>query len=189
MPSIELPREMRHSDVPWLTKEEVQRAIETAEGRLRAFIQIAYYTAGRRRSIERLRKSQIDLKLSRVNLRAPDETTAQRTSKKRRPIVPLFPEIRPVVERLMDESKSEWLFGEPISMYRRFSNYMKSIGLGGKGNPHILRHSRATHLLLDGVPIYDVARLLGDTITTVDRVYAHHSSEDLAGTIKRLQGK
>jgi integrase len=188
MPSIELPREVRHSDVPWLTKEEVQRAIHTADVRLKAFIQIAYYTAGRRRSIERLRKSQIDLKLSRINLRAPDETTAQRTSKKRRPVVPLFPEIRPVVERLMNESKSEWLFGEPISMYRRFSNHMKSIGLGEKGNPHILRHSRATHLLLDGVPIYDVARLLGDTITTVDRVYGHHSSEHLAGTIKRLQG-
>src|SRR5262249_23159514 len=44
MPSIDLPAEVRHPDTPWLTREEVQRAIETAEGRLNAFIQIAYYT-------------------------------------------------------------------------------------------------------------------------------------------------
>jgi integrase len=183
MPSVELPREPHH-EARWLTKDELRRAIdECQDTRLKAFIQIAYYTAGRRQSIETLRKAQIDLRQSRINLRGPTETTLQRKSKKRRPIVPLHPAIRPVVERLMIDSPNEWLFGDTKSMYHRFADHMERLGLDQKRNPHILRHSRATHLLQDGVPIYDVARLLGDTIATVDRVYGHHSPEHLAETL------
>jgi integrase len=183
MPSVELPPEARR-EAAYLTKEELRRVIETCtDARLKAFIQIAYYTAGRRKSIERLRKEQIDLKQSRINLRAPDETTLQRKSKKRRPIIPLFQEIRPVVERLMIDSLNEWLFGDTLEMHHRFKKHLRGLGLGGRDNLHILRHSRATHLLQDGVPIYDVARLLGDTIATVDRVYGHHSPDHLAETL------
>jgi site-specific recombinase XerD len=83
----------------------------------------------------------------------------------------------------MIDSRTEWLFGEPKKMYDGFKNHMETLGLGDKAFPHILRHSRATHLLQEGVPIYDVARLLGDTIATVDRVYGHHSADHLAETI------
>jgi integrase len=183
VPSIETPREAQE-ETPWLTKSELRRAIdECRDPKLKAFIQTAYYTAGRRRSIETLRKEQIDLRHGRINLRAPDETVIQRKSKKRRPIVPLFPQIRPVVERLMIDSPTEWLFGEPKKMYDGFKSHMQLLGLGCKAFPHVLRHSRATHLLQDGVPIYDVARLLGDTIATVDRVYGHHSADHLAETV------
>ena len=183
MPSVELPAEARR-EASYLTKDELRRVIDTCtDARLKAFIQIAYYTAGRRKSIERLRKEQIDLRQSRINLRAPDETTLQRKSKKRRPIVPLFPEIRPVVERLMVDSSNELLFGDTLEMHHRFKKHLRGLGLGGRDNLHILRHSRATHLLQDGVPIYDVARLLGDTIAIVDRVYGHHSPDHLAETL------
>jgi integrase len=157
MPSIELTPEA-HQEAAWLTKDELRRVIETADGKLKAFIRIAYYTAGRRASVENLRKSQIDLRQGRINLRAPDETVIQRKSKKRRPIVPLFPEIRSLIERLMMDSRTEWLFGEPSGMYRPFRKHLTRLGLEHKAFPHVLRHSRATHLLQDGVSVYDVAR-------------------------------
>jgi integrase len=40
-------------------------------------------------------------------------------------------------------------------------------------HPHRLRHSYATHLLEDGVPIHHVAELLGDTVATVEGTYSH----------------
>jgi site-specific recombinase XerD len=43
----------------------------------------------------------------------------------------------------------------------------------------MIRHSRASHLLQDGEDLWKVARLLGDTVATVERVYAHVLPEHL----------
>ena len=100
-------------------------------------------------------------------------------------MVPISPEIRSTVERLLEANRnSEWLFGDPRKMYRPFRELMEGLGLPQKANPHVMRHSRATHLLLAGVPLYDVAKLLGDTVATVERVYGHHSPDYLAAAIE-----
>ena len=185
MPSIEMPRETPREEV-WLTQAEFLVARTAAAGALRDFIDVAYYTAARRASVERLTRFQVDLANSRINLSSPNESANQRRSVKRRPVVPIDPEIRPTVERLMTANKdSEWLFGTPRSMYRAFKGHMTKLELGAKSNPHILRHSRATHLLQAGVDIYSVARLLGDTVATVERVYGHHSPDYLADAITK----
>jgi integrase len=185
MPSIELPSESQQ-ETPWLTVDELGHAISTAPtSRLWRFIRILYYTAARRHSIEAMTKSQVDLKHGLLNLRSPDESVLQRHSKKRRPIVPIHPEIRPDIEQLMVESPNQWLWGDDMDMYKQFTTHMKKIGLGHKGHPHVLRHSRATHLLHQGVQIFDVAKLLGDTVGTVERVYGHACLESLSQTIRR----
>lgn len=183
MPSIELPREPRRDEV-WLSKAELERVIATAGGQLKDFILIAYYTGARRASVEQLTRAQIDLRAGRINLTSGHETQAQRHSKKRRPVVPIHPRIRPVIERLMDVNRdSVYLFGNCYDMYPRFHAHLIELGLPAKAYPHILRHSRATHLLEDGVNIYDVAKLLGDTISTVEKTYGHHSVDHLAATL------
>lgn len=183
MPSIELPQEAAQEEI-YLTQAELARAREAATGRLRAFMDVAYYTAARRESVERLTKFQVNLAQGRINLTAPTETANQRRSKKRRPVVPIDPKLRPTIEALMDDSPNEWVFGSPASMYRPFRTHLEKLGLGAKAFPHVLRHSRATHLLQSGVQIYDVAKLLGDTVATVQRVYGHHCPDYLAAAIK-----
>lgn len=141
MPSIELPAEQRgaHEAAPWLTVEEVQRAItEAPTERLRRFIRILYYTAARRASIERLTTFQVDLRAGRINLRRPDETALQRRSKKRRPIVPIHPEIRPDIEHLLAATDNQFLWGDEADMYRAFTTHLTKLGLGDRANPHIL---------------------------------------------------
>lgn len=165
MPSVERPSEPRTTTVQWLTKEQIRAALDKADGKLRDFILIAYYTGARRASIENLRCSQIDLKHGVIDL----QPAGGSVTKKRRPKVPLFPEIRPTIERLMIEANGGALLGE--NMYVRFVALMDSLGV--EAHPHMLRHSRASHLLMDGEPIFKVARLLGDTVATVERVYAH----------------
>lgn len=188
----------------YLTREEWIRvrdaAIEAAQRagnrpreqarrqKLADFMIIAYDTASRRGAVERMTRFQVNLKTGRVNLRSPHETPQQTRSKKRRVVVPIGDEARPVYERLLEANKdSEWLFGQPSDMYWPFRNHMERLGLGHKSHPHIIRHSRATHLLQAGVSIYDVARLLGDTVATVERVYGHHSPEFLGETLKRAK--
>lgn len=181
MPSIELPPETPAEKIKWLTKPELALAIKEATGNLQDFIVVAYYTAARRASIERLTRFQVDLTGNCINLRSADETANQRRSKKRRPMVPIDPKLRPTIERLMlEHADSKWLFGKRLAMYRPFHKHMIKLGMADRANPHILRHSRATHMLLDGVSIYKVAKLLGDTIATVERVYGHATPDELA---------
>lgn len=185
LPQIELPTEERGAEVMWLTKEQLAEALSRAamlaqkdeptviETHLHDFVLLAYYTAARKRSIEKLTKFQVDLANGRINLMPP----GARTTKKRKPVVPIYDEIRPAIERLM-ETPGGYLFGGAHDFYRQFRKLMA--GMGIEAHPHMLRHSRATHMLHDGEDIYKVARLLGDTLTTVDRVYAHSSPEFLA---------
>lgn len=184
MPAIELPPEAE-GEAAWLTHDELNTVFAKAEGVTQDFVTLAYYTAGRRASIERLMKVQVDLKAGTINLRSPFETQAQRRSKKRRPVVPIDPLLRPTIERLMARD-GQFLVGNGKSVYERVHVFLKGLKLPeGKTHPHVFRHSRATHLLQAGVPIYDVARLLGDTVQTVERVYGHHSPEVLAQALKK----
>lgn len=183
MPSVELPAAY-HKEAEWLTEKELATVLRYAEPDLHDFIMLQYHTGARRTSVERLTPFQVDLARNRINLRRPDETILERNSRKRRPIVPIDPAIRPIIERLMRENGSTgWLFGREQDFYKRFRRLMIDLGMSGKTRPHILRHSRATHLLHQGVPLYDVAKLLGDTIATVERVYGHHCPDYLGRAI------
>lgn len=143
---------------------------------LHDFVLVSSYTGARRKAVERLTTFQVNLATGRINLRP----SGQKQTKKRKPIVPVYPEIREVLERLLErakDNKTEYVFGGPHDFYRRFAKLMANIGVDG--HPHMLRHSRATHMLMDGEPMYKVARLLGDTIATVERNYGHHEIEFL----------
>ena len=116
-PQVELPVEGHSEEVKWLTKTEVQNALKRTDGEFHDFILISYYTAARRRSVENLTKFQVDLENSRINLMAP----GGRATKKRKPIVPIYPEILPAIERLM-QTPGERLFQHPkelLSLVRR----------------------------------------------------------------------
>lgn len=182
LPSIEMPPESPGRQV-WLTKRELRNAIDGAPLQLSAFIQVAYYTGARRASVENLTRAQVDLRAGRINLTSDAETGNERRSKKRRPVVPIDPRMRATIEQLMidaEERGDQYLFTRR-DMYRPFREHMEQFGY--PSNIHVLRHSRATHLLQDGVAIYDVARLLGDTVATVEKTYGHHSADHLASTI------
>jgi integrase len=50
-------------------------------------------------------------------------------------------------------------------------------------SPHALRHTWATLASRAGIPLFQVAGVLGDSLPTVMRVYAHHSPEHLRGAV------
>lgn len=175
-PLIELPSENRSTEVKFLTKDQVKALLSAASGHLRDFILLAYYTAARRESIERLTRFQVNLETGRINLLP----RGARVTKKRKPVVPIYEEIQPTVKRLYDEAVGEFLFPHGIDFYKPFALLAQACGF--KAHPHMLRHSRATHMLMDGEDIYKVARLLGDNVKTVDDVYGHAVPEFLETT-------
>ena len=177
-PHIELPPSTTRGvdeQAPFYSKDELKRMLTAATGELQIFIVLAYWTGARRASIENLTREQVLWDQKRILLMRP----GKRATKKRQPIVPILPQIEPVLAKLMETGGESRLF-RTKNFYRPFRSLAESLGLGKRCNPHLLRHSRATHLLQAGKSIYAVSRLLGDTVSTIERVYGHHSADYLA---------
>ncbi len=170
MPIIEMPK-VSKKKIETFTQAQVAEMIASADGLFRAFLVLLYFTAARREAIRDLRVEQVDLENRILHLQ-PDG--AMETAK-RKATVPILEQMVPYLEFLVMVSEDGRLFPERFDVYRRFKTLCKNVGL--EGHPHVFRHSRATHLLQSGVPIYKVARLLGDSTDTVERTYGHTSPE------------
>lgn len=170
-PVVELTEGAPPDDAKWLTRDEVKALHATATGAIKDFVTLAYYTAARRAAIETLRVDQVNLATGRINFRPAGAAV----TKKRRALQAIHPATKTTLERLVREAQDGWLFGPSVDFYRAYREAARAAGIEDeRAHPHVLRHSRATHLLMDGRPPYAVAQLLGDTLTTVLRVYGHH---------------
>jgi integrase len=61
---------------------------------------------------------------------------------------------------------------DPNNIRRTMRTLAKKLGLASFA-PHDWRHTIASHMIRNGVPLAVVADTLGDTIQTIERVYAH----------------
>lgn len=170
MPVVELPRVVKKR-VAAFTQAQVTEMIASASGVFKAYLVLLYFTAARREAIRELRVEQVDLANKVLHLHPEG---AMETAK-RKATVPILPQMVPYLEFLVMLAENGRLFPETFDAYRRFKTLCRKVGV--EGHPHIFRHSRATHLLQAGVPIYQVARLLGDTVATVERTYGHTSPD------------
>jgi len=178
IPTIEYPNVDTNREI-WLFKDEFRIYRDTKNADIRDFIDTMYFTGSRRRAVEQLSWNQVDLGNGLIRLAKDGE----KKTKKRRPTVPIVPALREILERREMLADTDYVFGHSGSRYkslvRRASNagllYLKARDGRPEGRfcPHTIRHTRATHLLQDGVDIYAVAKLLGDTIRTVETTYGH----------------
>lgn len=181
MPSIKLPVGKllgQDEQAPYYTKPELEALIKAADGELRWIIELLYLTGARRNSIVDLERSQVKWDQKQIILQKP----TKRATKKRQPIVPILPAMEAPLKAAWaaSEGRERLFVMDGQAFYRRFTSLCSDLGFEDRAHPHVLRHTRATHLLQDGVSLYDVARLLGDTMATIERVYGHHSAHDLA---------
>ena len=77
----------------------------------------------------------------------------------------------------------------PKYVYRVVKKYLGSVSTNDKKNPHILRHSFATHLSNNGADINAVKELLGHSSLASTQVYTHNSIEKLREVYKQSHPK
>lgn len=183
-PAIEAPAAARPRD-RWLTRDEAARLLVACQApHVRLFVALGLYTAGRSGALLELTWPQVDFDRGVIDLGAG-------TGNKNRAPVPLVDELRP---RLLEarsgatcDAVVEFAGGAVASVKTGFHAACRRAGLAGV-TPHTLRHTAATWMAIGGVPIRDIARYLGDSERTTERVYAKHSPDYLRGAAKVLGG-
>jgi integrase len=161
----------------WLTRREAAALLRAADHQhLRRFILLGLYTGTRSGAILRLTWDHVDLASGVLSRRAAGEVEDAR---KRTPRVRLGKRILSHLRRWrrLDPPGIRYLChyeGRPVVRLRKsFSAAVRRAGLAGV-IPHTLRHTRATWMMQQGVPIWEAAGSLGMTIAVLERIYGHH---------------
>jgi integrase len=115
------------------------------------------------------------------------ETT--KSGKKR--YVPINPIVRDTLTKLMREQRGEFVFcdekGQPLNahhIYRDFHRSQKRAGFTKLIRFHDLRHTFASHFMMNDGNIYDLQKILGHSTLEMTQRYAHMSPDHLAEAIK-----
>jgi integrase len=166
----------------WLKREEVAMLIERAKSpHIRLFIKIAVSTAARSGAILDLKWDQLDLEMRIIDF-------GRGYGNKRRSVVPMNDEVYQSLIEAKELAQTDHVIeynGRPTRAIKKaFSRLCESCGI--KASPHVLRHTAATWLVMDGVPLSEVARLLGDSEKTVETVYGKHSPDYLRRAVRAL---
>lgn len=88
-----------------------------------------------------------------------------------------------------DEDGGEYMRLTSRSIQRLISKYAKLAGITKKVTPHLLRHSFATDLLINGADIRSVQAMLGHSSITTTQMYTHVTDQQLREVHKAFHGK
>lgn len=186
---FELPRQPPPKD-RWLTQDEVRRLSKAARRfpHIRAFITLSICTAARQSALLELTWDRVDLKARRVRLALGD---AQDDARKARAVVPINRRAYRYL-RVLDYQKTcpyviEWGGDRVRSIKKGFAAACKLAKVTG-ATPHTLRHTAASWMAMDGVPMFEISKYLGHSDTRItERRYAHLSPEHLQEAAKSLR--
>lgn len=179
-PKIKLPpKPVPRQD--FMTRSEAARFLWHARRtpHLARFFLIGWYTGSRRSVITGLKWTMVNLE---TGIMQRKERGAVQT-KKRSPPVKLGNRILAHLRRWRrsDDKNTTHIVNfrgrgidRPVSSWDRIR---EAAGLPDYVTPHVLRHSRATHALKQGVSPWEVANALGMSVTVLMNHYGHHAPD------------
>jgi integrase len=185
VPHIEVPSTPPPRD-RWLTRAEADRLLESALAlHVRTFLALALYTAGRAGAIRELTWQQVDFDAGFIDLGSV-------AGGKGRAVVPIAERLRPFLLAARQAATCEYVIehngGAVASVKTGTRAAARRAGIAGV-TPHVLRHTAATWMAQAGIPIDQIARLLGHADPRVTwRTYAKHSPDYLRDAIAALSG-
>lgn len=166
------PLKENNARTRFLTAEELQKLISVANPFLKLIILLAVNTGMRRGEMMGLKWTQVNWENKTIYL------TKTKGNKRRE--IPMNGTAEWVLQQLK-RGNSEWVFckdsGEKYGNWRKaFQNAVKKAGLKDF-RFHDLRHTFASHLVMNGKDLYTVQQLLGHATATMTQRYAHLSME------------
>lgn len=165
----------------WATPKQVRQFIDSIKlPHIKLFALLAAHTLSRKSAILELTWDRVDLKRNRIDFNVPGRVKTI----KRRVEVPI---VSHELKTALKMAKRYATTDRVIEYQGKAGSGMISIGFNRAAKrakmtwltPHILRHSGAIALAQKGVSLIDIAGIMGDNVTTVQRHYLKHSPEHL----------
>jgi integrase len=174
-----------------LSREEFQRLLSLIrENWFRELILFAVCTGLRQAEILNLRWADIDLDRRLVSI---ESRPTWKTKMGKRRVVPLSETAHVLLCAKLGKSLSEYVFtlnDQKISggyVSHKFKRYIRAANLSNQRlRFHSLRHSFATWLVQDGVPLAEIQKLLGHSSVQVTEKYSHLAGSELHSAVNRL---
>jgi integrase/recombinase XerD len=174
---IPMPKGTRR--IEFLSKDEIKKLLAAAADKplYQAFLEFMLATGCRRGEFYNLKWKDIN------------HTYIEFNGKTGRRTFPLQPHIQKILDKIWNYQgkHSAWVLSDrcgrhfkgldtPSKIARR---YIDKAGLKKTYVGHTLRHTFASHLVMEGIPIYTVSKLLGHTNVNTTERYAHLSPEQI----------
>lgn len=190
VPAFDLPSEGAPRD-RWLRVPEVQKLLDAAVALRRGgrmskgerFLWLALETAGRKEALLELTWDRVDFDIGIIDLNRP----GRRVTKKRRAIVAISDALRPVLERMKREAVNDHVLDNEADVWRTVAGIAERAGIPDV-SPHVLRHTAATHMARRGVPLWTIAKVLGNSLAMVEKVYAKWQPDAGRSAVNAISG-
>jgi site-specific recombinase XerD len=175
----------------YLSQDEINVLLAVCKGQLKIMVLIGLYAGLRSGEICQLEWQDIDLakKLLRV---ANDETRTTKSKKTR--YIPMNDVLIQVLEAFKDSQqnpegrlfirKSKQPMDVNAFWWSLHGAYKKASIQGA--HVHTLRHTFASHLVMNGVDLYTVSKLLGHSKVQTTQIYAHLAQDHLRHSVNKL---
>lgn len=186
--TIELPKIPRR-DIEILDYQELERLLAAPKGdnfrtlRDRAVLETLFSTGLRLAELCNLNRT-INLKQGEISVRGKgDKLRVVFLSDKAKKALKDYLQRRkdPEEALFISLSKSGQVIGRitPRAVQRLIDHYARQAGIAKKVHPHLLRHSFATDLLINGADLRSVQELLGHANITTTQIYTHLTNKEL----------
>lgn len=188
-PFIELPPASPARE-RWLTREEAWRLGWAAVRhwspgepfpRAWRFIMLALGTASRKGALLAMRREQIDMAGGVIYL----NPKGRNQTNKRRARVPIADWLRPILAEMLKQIPDKpdaFVLDHGGVIRTAFDSACAAAGLEDV-TPHTLRHTWGTWAAQAGVSFFDMAGVMGDSVTTIQKTYAHHNPDYLRSAV------
>ena len=178
IPLIELPEPSKPRE-QWATLDQLDMLLEKAPrgSRVERFLWLAIETGARRSAILSLKWDAICFTRGLI-----DFSQGARDTKKRRAVVPISDRLMPVLKEAYSSRTTSYVLDSPGEIRKSYGRVVKEADLEWI-TPHVIRHSWASNAAMAGVPFVEIARVLGNSVAMVEKVYAKYAPDYLRSAI------
>ncbi len=177
----------------FLTKEECRRLLENSPTALRNILYVFLNTGMRKAELENLEWSDVDFKRRKIKIQRKDFWTPKTGERE----IPINQGTYDLLAKLMKENdtglESDFVFphrdGSRIKdkLREQLIKIAPKAKIEGLTKLHSLRHTYASHLVMNGVDLPTVQKLMGHSDIQTTMIYSHLAPDHLADAVEKLE--